>query len=190
MATAYAGRLLAAMGAEVVMLEPIQGTVLRNAPPFLQETGESALFAYLAAGKHSLVSDALAPEWPGLLDKALQSVDIFLDDTPIHERKALGLNEEAIRERFPKLVHVSVLPFGSAGAGACMTYTHGLPFPISSLSFAVAGPGAHGSWALDRARRGVGAIGDGGRRGGVWGGGGVTLVWDGDCSGGGARSPS
>ena len=117
-ATAYAGRLLAAMGAEVVMLEPIQGTVLRNAPPFLQETGESALFAYLAAGKHSLVSDALAPEWPGLLDKALQSVDIFLDDTPIHERKALGLNEEAIRERFPKLVHVSVLPFGSAGAKA------------------------------------------------------------------------
>ena len=46
-AAAYAGRLLAAMGAEVVMLEPSQGSELRTAPPLLDDTGESALFAYL-----------------------------------------------------------------------------------------------------------------------------------------------
>jgi len=32
-AAAYAGRLLAAMGASVVMLEPPGGSPLRNAPP-------------------------------------------------------------------------------------------------------------------------------------------------------------
>ena len=37
-AAAYAGRLLAAMGATVVMLEPPEGSPLRAAPPLLDGT--------------------------------------------------------------------------------------------------------------------------------------------------------
>ncbi|MEQ5817745.1 CoA transferase, partial [Marinobacter sp. NFXS11] len=55
-AAAYAGRLLATLGATVVMLEPEQGSVLRKAAPLLED-GTSALFSYLAAGKRSLVCD-------------------------------------------------------------------------------------------------------------------------------------
>ena len=46
-AAAYAGRMLAVMGAQVVMLEPPGGSRLRRAPPLIGDTDESALFAYL-----------------------------------------------------------------------------------------------------------------------------------------------
>ena len=55
-AAAYAGRLLATMGAEVIMLEPPGGSPLRDAPPFIaNDETNSALFAYLAVGKRSEV---------------------------------------------------------------------------------------------------------------------------------------
>jgi len=57
-AAAYAGRLLATLGAETIMVEPRDGTPLRREPPFLPPAGAaSALFAYLASGKQSVVCD-------------------------------------------------------------------------------------------------------------------------------------
>lgn len=117
-AAAYAGRLLAAMGARVVMLEPGSGHRLREAAPLLEQTGESALFAYLAAGKRSLVCDPESTEGRALLERELEHADILLDDTPIRERAAQGLDPADIAKRFPELVHVSVLPFGASGPKA------------------------------------------------------------------------
>src|SRR5690606_26674966 len=54
-AAAYAGKLLAAMGARVLMLEPEEGSALRRAPPWLEGTQDSALFAYLSLGKRSSI---------------------------------------------------------------------------------------------------------------------------------------
>ena len=114
-AAAYAGRLLAAMGATVVMAEPPSGSPLRAAPPMLDGTGQSALFAYLSSGKHSLVCDLLSPEGQLALQQELQRTDILIDDTPVRERAALNLDPQLLAERFPNLVHVSVLPFGAQG---------------------------------------------------------------------------
>lgn len=117
-AAAYAGRLLAAMGAQVVMVEPPAGSPLRRAAPILQETGESALFAYLAAGKHSLVCDLSTAEGRDRLARELADADILLEDTPLRERARQGLAPDDTRVRYPKLVHVSVLPFGASGPKA------------------------------------------------------------------------
>jgi crotonobetainyl-CoA:carnitine CoA-transferase CaiB-like acyl-CoA transferase len=43
-AAAYAARLLGTMGADVVLVEPPEGSPLRRQPPFLKD-GVSALFA-------------------------------------------------------------------------------------------------------------------------------------------------
>ena len=102
-AAAYAGRLLAAMGADVLMLE--QG-------------GESALFAYLSVGKRSLVCDPALPEGLKALEHALNRADILIDDTALHDRAAMGLTPETVGRCYPKLVHVSVLPFGAMGPKA------------------------------------------------------------------------
>jgi crotonobetainyl-CoA:carnitine CoA-transferase CaiB-like acyl-CoA transferase len=111
-AAAYAGRMLGTMGAEVILIEPAQGSPLRSEPPFLKNE-VSALFAYLAAGMRSRVCD-LAEEIGALLSEA----DVFIDDTPLADRPALGLDEATIAQRHPDLIHVSVLPFGASGPKA------------------------------------------------------------------------
>ena len=116
-AAAYAGRMLAALGAQVVMLEPPGGSSLRRAPPLIDD-GESALFAYLAVGKRSLAADPDSASGRALLERELGAADILIDDTPLREREALDLTPEAVLRRFPDLVHVSVLPFGAAGPKA------------------------------------------------------------------------
>lgn len=117
-APAYAGRLLAAMGARVLLLEPEGGSPLRQAAPLLDEGGGSALFAYLAAGKQSLACDLRQAEGRALLQRELADADILIHDCPVRDRAAQGLDSEVLCERFPQLVHVSVLPFGDTGPKA------------------------------------------------------------------------
>ncbi|MET0252373.1 MAG: CoA transferase [Novosphingobium sp.] len=118
-AAAYAGRLLGTMGAEVTLIEPPGGSPLRREPPFLPGEGEvSALFAYHAAGMRSRVVDLATKDGRAGLTGLLSESDVFVDDTPVAERAALGLDEPAIAARHPDLIHVSVLPFGAYGPKA------------------------------------------------------------------------
>jgi benzylsuccinate CoA-transferase BbsE subunit len=106
------------MGATVVMVEPLEGSPLRTAPPLLDGTAHSALFAFLASGKRSMACDLLSPEGQRALERELASADILIDDTPMRERGARNLDQDVIARRFPALVHVSVLPFGASGPKA------------------------------------------------------------------------
>lgn len=119
-AAAYAGRLLAAMGAQVVMLEPESGSALRQAPPWLEGSGESALFAYLSVGKSSRIAALDQSQGQQLLRDELAQAHIFIEDIPVAQRAACGLGSQAqtLSQDFPQLVHVSVLPFGATGPKA------------------------------------------------------------------------
>lgn len=117
-AAAYAGRLLAAMGADVRMLEPPGGSPLRRVAPLIEHTGESALFAYLSVGKGSLACDTRSPEGRQAMAAELARADLFIDDTPVRERPEHGLVPDEVLARFPRLVFVSVLPFGATGPKA------------------------------------------------------------------------
>ncbi|MBW8752691.1 MAG: CoA transferase, partial [Sphingomonadales bacterium] len=116
-AAAYAGRLLGTMGAEVLLVEPPQGSSLRREPPFL--SGDvSALFAYLAAGMRSRVCELDTEHGRATLTALLSEADILIDDTPLCDRVRLGLDEAGLAQRHPDLIHVSVLPFGAYGPKA------------------------------------------------------------------------
>ncbi|WP_417724240.1 CoA transferase [Salipiger sp.] len=119
-AAAWAGRLFAAMGAEVIMAEPPALCPLRGEAPLFDDGG-SALFAYVAADKRSVICDTGTPEGRGALSALLDTADIFIDDTPLAARAARGLDETAIAARHPGLVHLSVLPFGATGPKAGWT---------------------------------------------------------------------
>lgn len=108
-AVAYAGRLLATMGADVVLVEPPGGADLRRLAPFLAEApGVSAMFAYLAASKTSLVCDPDTKRGRTELLRLLRMADIYLDDA------AWDTTADVVAA-CPDLVRISVRPFGNAG---------------------------------------------------------------------------
>ena len=112
-AAAYAARLLATMGGTVTLLEPEGGTPLRREPPFLPG-GTSALFAYHTTGFACRTLLPGTPEFGAVLSDS----DVFIDDTPVAARSALGLDEATVAAHHPDLIHVSVLPFGAHGPKA------------------------------------------------------------------------
>lgn len=119
---AYAGRLLATLGAETVLVEPPAGHPLRREPPFLPGTGDvGALFSYLSASKHSVVCDLAVPAGRDDLECLLEVADVFVCDLPLEAPSGLGLDEAAVRLRHPSLIYVSVLPFGAHGEKAGWT---------------------------------------------------------------------
>jgi crotonobetainyl-CoA:carnitine CoA-transferase CaiB-like acyl-CoA transferase len=115
---AYATRMLATLGADCVLVEGPGGSPLRREPPFLPGSEISAQFAYLTAGMRSLMLDLASEDGRAALGALLATSDVFIDDTAVAARAALGLDEAAIAARHPQLVHVSVLPFGAAGPKA------------------------------------------------------------------------
>lgn len=118
-AAAYAGRLLATLGAETIMVEPPDGSSLRREPPFLPPANAaSALFAFLASGKESVVCDVATPSGRAALANLLTTADVFIHDVPIAQRAALQLDEDSLRQNYPDLIDVSVLPFGAHGPKA------------------------------------------------------------------------
>ena len=115
---AYAGRLLALMGAETVLVEPPGGSRLRGAPPFLPDSEISALFSYLATCKQSVVCDLETEDGRTDLIRLLDGADLFITDLPLDVRASRGLAEAQLAKSHPKLVYTSVRPFGSFGPKA------------------------------------------------------------------------
>lgn len=129
---AFAGRLLATLGAKTVLVEPPEGTALRREPPFLPQQADGpagpsaepsagALFNYLAAGKASVVCDLGRPDGRESLARLVAGADVFLCDVPVAGRALLSVDEAALRRINPKLTYVSVLPFGASGPKAGWT---------------------------------------------------------------------
>jgi len=95
-AGAYAARLFADFGAEVVKVEPPGGDPARSFPPMIDDK-TSGWFAYLNYGKKSVTSDAVD------LDALLRSADVLIDST--------GLDHSA----HPHLVAMDLSWFGKSG---------------------------------------------------------------------------
>lgn len=119
-AAAYAGRLLAVMGAKVIRIEPPgAASALRGiGAPLDGDAGPGALFHYLCAGKEFVTCNPATPPGAQLLDELLARADVLLDDTPVAARAALRLDPDDLATRHPRLVFLSVLPFGAVGERA------------------------------------------------------------------------
>jgi len=105
---AYAGKLLADLGAEVVMVEPPGGSPLRRRPPNRPGSSGGVMFEHLSGGKRSVVPDD-AGDARALLADLLWSADVLLvDGTSPWQTAAVGAHPE-------HLVEVDLAPFGRTG---------------------------------------------------------------------------
>lgn len=114
----YAGLLLAGLGAEVIKVEPPEGTRTRRIPPFYQDRegpDRSLFFWAYNRGKRSAVLDLDAPEGRMRLLRLLGEADVLLDSTCGALTTKLGLDRAALAARFPALVIARATPFGDAG---------------------------------------------------------------------------
>ncbi len=121
-----AGRLLAALGAEVLKVEPPGGARARSLPPFDDRAGaegRSLYWAALGLGKRSLVLDLDAPEGRERVAALAERADILLESAGPGVMDALGLGYAALAERNPRLVYVSVSPYGHRGPKAAWPAT-------------------------------------------------------------------
>ena len=106
----YCGKLIADFGAEVIKVERPGGSPTRAIGPFkngLPGAERSTLFAYLNTNKKSVVLDLATPEGRTRLEALLARADALIDDhaTPL-------LSPDDLSQRFPRLVHCLITPFG------------------------------------------------------------------------------
>ena len=115
---AHAGRVLAELGAEVILVEPPGGAALRRASPTtVADSGHevSATFFAYAAGKRSVTIDPDDAGDRALLERLLASAQVVLVPAERARVEELGLEESQLRSAHPSLVVVSATPFGLTG---------------------------------------------------------------------------
>jgi crotonobetainyl-CoA:carnitine CoA-transferase CaiB-like acyl-CoA transferase len=109
-----ATQLLAALGADVVKVEPLGGDHARAwGPPFLD--GEGAMFLAANAGKRSLAVDLGDERGREVVQRLADRADVFLQSLRPGAAERHGLGADGLRERNPRLVYCSIGAFGSRG---------------------------------------------------------------------------
>jgi len=109
-----ATQLLAALGADVVKVEPPAGDHARAwGPPFWN--GESAMFLASNAGKRSLAVDLGDERGREVVLRLTDGADVFLQSLRPGAAERHGLDAAGLRARNPRLVHCSIGAFGTHG---------------------------------------------------------------------------
>jgi crotonobetainyl-CoA:carnitine CoA-transferase CaiB-like acyl-CoA transferase len=109
-----ATQLLAALGADVVKIEPLGGDHARAwGPPFLD--GEAAMFLAANAGKRSLAVELADERGREIVLRLVDQADVFLQSLRPGAAERYGLGATELRARNPRLVHCSIGAFGTGG---------------------------------------------------------------------------
>ncbi|WP_419932541.1 CaiB/BaiF CoA transferase family protein [Candidatus Poriferisodalis sp.] len=136
-----AGAIWAQMGADVIAVEPPEGSSARRLAPFAGdiEGSERSLhhWAY-NRGKRSAVLDLGTPEGVEHAKALIAGADVVFESFDPGEAEALGLGREVLAELNPALIHVSITPFGSDGPKANWAVSD-LALQASAVNMAVTG---------------------------------------------------
>ena len=118
-AESFAGKMFAAQGADVIKVESPQtgGDACRTGSDAESHRfGDSpGYFHYLNMSKRSVTLDTDTEEGARLLARMLATSDVLLDGTRADEQHPVTGDPDAVRQRFPRMVHVSITPFGRTG---------------------------------------------------------------------------
>lgn len=114
----YAGKLLAGLGADVVMVEPPGGSPSRRLGPFYHdEPGiENSLFHWhYNVGKRGMVLDITESTGRDQFRQLAALSDVVLESMRPGYLAGLGLGYEQLKRANPGLVMAAITPFGQSG---------------------------------------------------------------------------
>lgn len=120
-AAAFATKLMAMLGAEVIKVERPAGDVTRERGPFFDDRvdpEQSGLFLYLNADKCSVTLNLSDPSDRARLDHLLASADVLVHNIPPAERAASRMETRSIRADHPNLIVTNISAFGERGPRA------------------------------------------------------------------------
>jgi crotonobetainyl-CoA:carnitine CoA-transferase CaiB-like acyl-CoA transferase len=124
----YAARMLADLGADVVKVEPPGGDESRRIAPH-HDRDMSALITFANVGKRGLCIDLRQTGAAEVVLDLAEAADVLIENFRPGVMERLGLGWEALHERNPRLVALSVNGFGSdssaAGRRAYAPVVHG-----------------------------------------------------------------
>ncbi len=107
----YCGRVLADLGADVVLVEPPGGSAARRAAG-----GDlDSAFAFTAAGKRSVTLDVREPSGAAVFLRLADRADAIIAAAMPGELDRHGLGHQALLARNPALVFASITPYGLYG---------------------------------------------------------------------------
>jgi crotonobetainyl-CoA:carnitine CoA-transferase CaiB-like acyl-CoA transferase len=116
-AVAYASRLLADLGAEVIRIEPPHGNAMRRAAPLeITDVGvTSCAHAFWNANKKGITLDLRCADGRRLFGDLVAKSDVVIETFAPGTLSAWGIGYETMKDRNPGIVLVSVTPYGQTG---------------------------------------------------------------------------
>lgn len=111
-------RILGDLGADVILVEPPEGSPARTQPPFAGDVpGPDRSLPFLNANrnKRSVALDLTNERDLARVRALAQRSDILIEDSMPGTLAALGLGYETLGPLAPGLVYVSITPFGQSG---------------------------------------------------------------------------
>lgn len=115
---AYCAKLLSDFGAEVIKIELPEGDPARGRGPFAgnkPHPEKSGLFVYLNTNKFGITLDCKKNEGKKIFKDLVSKADILVQTYQPGELAALGLAYEILAEINPRLIMVSITPYGQTG---------------------------------------------------------------------------
>src|SRR5262249_16658634 len=115
---AYATKLIADLGADVIKIEEPQGDHARQRGPFrggVPHPEKSGLFLALNTNKRSVTIDLHLFQGRMQLHDLVEGADILIHNYSPAQMSAFGITYETFRQRNPRLVMCSLTPFGLTG---------------------------------------------------------------------------
>ena len=110
---ALGGRILADLGAEVILVEPIGGASVRHEAPFFgDEPGLDRSYAHLYFNTNKKSVELDLDKDGDRFKQLVASADVLLETTAPGWLADLGLAHEQLRDISPGLIQCSVTPFG------------------------------------------------------------------------------
>ena len=116
-----AGMILGDLGADVIKIEPPQGSSSRRMPPFLDngpEPERSLQFFAFNRNKRGVTLDLNSEPGRRALTSLVEKADFVIESAPPGGMANKGLSFETMRQANPRIVYVAITPFGQDGPHA------------------------------------------------------------------------
>ena len=115
---AFAGKLFADMGADVVTIEPPGGCATRAHAPFVDDvpdSEQSLTWWHYNTSKRGIVLDWTTREGRDALLALVEGADLLLESEDPGRLASHGLDDDVLCGAHESLIHVSMTPFGPTG---------------------------------------------------------------------------